>query len=278
MAPLPQYNIQTTPRCSWLQTGVSAHSPGDVAHNILQLVSQLRWQSAVKTTKKTSDVRGSPALSTNESLEPVACPLPLSVAAQNSPTWERCNFSLSHDEGLTGRWSWFTDLDQWQQQRRDCSLNLLLSIALKLSENSWYMESNLNGVTAQNPTEWLGRVHMEISLAQIKLSDVTGGLKHILSKQPGGKKHLSCPQQTVIKMIKAGWWLSPINKETKWIHVYGSYTERHVVIRFPLPAAEISVLPLPSLRCAIWTPHGRSGKTARATIPPPGTGNSEPHT
>lgn len=46
------------------------------------------------------------------------------------------------------------------------------------------MDSNLNGVTAQNATEWLGRVHMEISLTQIQLSDVTGGLKYILSKQP----------------------------------------------------------------------------------------------
>lgn len=32
-------------------------------------------------------------------------------------------------------------------------------------------------------------VHMEISLGQIKLSDVTGGLEHILAKQPG--KNLS---------------------------------------------------------------------------------------
>lgn len=191
MAPLPQYNIQTTTRCSWLQTGVSTHSPGDVAHNILQLVSRLRSQSAVKRRRLQTcwDKRGSPALSTNESLEPVACPLPRSVAAQNSPTWERCNFSLSHDEGLTGWWSWFTDLDQWQQQRQGCSVHLLLSTSLKPSEISWCMESYLNGATAHNPTEWLGRVHMEISWAQIKLSDVTGGLKHILSKQPGKKKN-----------------------------------------------------------------------------------------
>ena len=55
---------------------------------------------------------------------------------------------------------------------------------------------------------------MEISLAQIKLSDVTGGLKHILSKQPG-KKEKKKNHLTAIEMIKAGWWLSTINKETK---------------------------------------------------------------
>lgn len=44
-------------------------------------------------------------------------------------------------------------------------------------------------------------------------------------------------------MIKAGCWLSTINKETKWIHVYGSYSGTRVVIRFPLAAAESSVFP-----------------------------------
>lgn len=42
-------------------------------------------------------------------------------------------------------------------------------------------------MSQRSQTQWLGRVHMEISLAQIKLSDVTGGLEHILSKSPGKK-------------------------------------------------------------------------------------------
>lgn len=33
-----------------------------------------------------------------EWLEPAVCPLPCCVTAQNSPPWERCNFSLSHDK------------------------------------------------------------------------------------------------------------------------------------------------------------------------------------
>lgn len=83
---------------------------------------------------KASDVLGREGFSCSkygESLEPAACPLPLSLRAQNSPPWERCNFSLSHDKD----WADWEDRacsseDQWQQSRQgqNSFLYLLLSV------------------------------------------------------------------------------------------------------------------------------------------------------
>lgn len=94
-------------------------------------------------------------------------------------------------------------------------------------------------MSQRSRTQWLGRVYMEISLAQIKLSDVTGGLERILSKPPG-EKNLSavlrkqCGDQDRRVLIQNNLWFEMstlIHRKTKacGLHVpFASGRERRV--------------------------------------------------